>query len=38
MYELPEMKRVKECIIGEGVIKNSEPPLWIYEEEEAKIA
>ncbi len=38
MYELPEMKGVKECIIGEGVIKNSEPPLWIYEEEEVKIA
>lgn len=31
MYDIPTMDRVRECIIGEEVIKKGEPPLFVYE-------
>jgi len=31
MYDIPTMESVRECIIGEEVIKKGEPPLFVYE-------
>lgn len=31
MYDIPTMEGVRECIIGEEVIKKGEPPLLVYE-------
>jgi ATP-dependent Clp protease ATP-binding subunit ClpX len=33
MFELPSLKKVKECVINEDVILNRERPILIYEEE-----
>ncbi len=32
MYELPSNENVKECVIGEDVILNSEDPILLYEQ------
>ncbi len=32
MYELPSSENVKECVIGEEVIKNNEEPILLYEQ------
>ncbi|MBW1943457.1 MAG: ATP-dependent Clp protease ATP-binding subunit ClpX [Deltaproteobacteria bacterium] len=31
MYDIPTMDGVRECIIGEEVIKKGDPPLFLYE-------
>ena len=31
MYDIPTMDDVRECIIGEEVIRKGEPPLFVYE-------
>jgi len=31
MYDLPSRSGVSECVIGEEVVRNSEPPLLLYE-------
>ena len=31
MYDIPTMPGVRECVVGEEVIKNSESPLLLYE-------
>jgi len=31
MYDLPTLKGVKECVIGEDVLEKGAPPLYIYE-------
>ncbi|MDY6879025.1 MAG: ATP-dependent Clp protease ATP-binding subunit ClpX [Desulfatiglans sp.] len=31
MYDIPSTKGIRECVIGEGVIKDGEAPLLVYE-------
>jgi ATP-dependent Clp protease ATP-binding subunit ClpX len=31
MYDLPSRSGVSECVIGEEVVRNNEPPLLLYE-------
>ena len=32
MFEIPSIKNVKECVIGEDVILNKEEPILLYEQ------
>jgi len=32
MYEIPSIKSVKECVIGEDVVLNNEAPILLYEQ------
>lgn len=34
MYEIPNQKNIKECIISEETVTNGEPPIVLYEESE----
>ncbi len=32
MYEIPSIKNIKECVIGEDVVLNNEAPILLYEQ------
>jgi len=32
MYEIPSLKNVKECVVGEDVVMNKEAPILLYEQ------
>jgi len=32
MYEIPSIKSVKECVVGEDVVMNRETPILLYEQ------
>jgi ATP-dependent Clp protease ATP-binding subunit ClpX len=36
MYEIPSAENVKECVVGEEVVLNQEPPILLYEQNQKK--
>jgi ATP-dependent Clp protease ATP-binding subunit ClpX len=36
MYEIPSIENVKECVVGEEVVLNREPPILLYEQNKKK--
>jgi len=36
MYELPSVKNVKECIVGEEVVMKNEKPILLFEQVQKK--
>ncbi len=32
MYEIPSIKNIKECVVGEDVVLNNETPILLYEQ------
>ena len=36
MYDIPSTENVKECVVGEEVVLNHEPPILLYEQNQKK--
>ena len=36
MYDIPSIENVKECVVGEEVVLNQEPPILLYEQSQKK--
>ncbi|MFO7494115.1 MAG: ATP-dependent Clp protease ATP-binding subunit ClpX [Desulfobacterales bacterium] len=36
MYDIPSAENVKECVVGEEVVLNQEPPILLYEQNQKK--
>ncbi|MBU2489398.1 MAG: ATP-dependent Clp protease ATP-binding subunit ClpX [Proteobacteria bacterium] len=36
MYEMPSMENVKECVVGEEVVRHNEAPILLYEQSKKK--
>jgi ATP-dependent Clp protease ATP-binding subunit ClpX len=36
MYDIPSTENVKECVVGEEVALNHEPPILLYEQNQKK--
>ncbi|MDZ7599108.1 MAG: ATP-dependent Clp protease ATP-binding subunit ClpX [Desulfobacterales bacterium] len=36
MYDIPSAENIKECVVGEEVVLNQEPPILLYEQNQKK--